>query len=41
MRDAIRIYLSEYEMSKFERGNLTAAINAMSGHILHDIIFCS
>jgi metal-responsive CopG/Arc/MetJ family transcriptional regulator len=27
--DAIRTYLSEYDISKFEKGNLTATITAM------------
>jgi CopG family nickel-responsive transcriptional regulator len=29
IRDAIRTYLSEYEISKFEKGNLTATITGM------------
>ncbi len=29
IRDAIRTYLSEYEVSKFEKGNLTATITAL------------
>jgi CopG family transcriptional regulator, nickel-responsive regulator len=29
IRDAIRSYLSEYEMSKFEKGKLTATITAI------------
>lgn len=42
IRDAIRSYLSEYEMSKYLTGNLTATITAMysqSGPHLDDILF--
>jgi CopG family transcriptional regulator, nickel-responsive regulator len=41
IRDAIRAYLSEYEISKFEKGNLTATITAMyqkSGPHLDDVL---
>ena len=41
MRDAIRTYLSEYEISNFEKGNLTATITAMyqkSGPHLDDVL---
>ena len=41
IRDAIRTYLSEYEISKFEKGTLTATITAMyqkSGPHLDDVL---
>jgi CopG family transcriptional regulator, nickel-responsive regulator len=41
IRDAIRTYLSEYEISKLEKGNLTATITAMyqkSGPHLDDVL---
>ena len=41
IRDAIRSYLSEYEISKLEKGNLTATITAMyqkSGPHLDDVL---
>jgi CopG family nickel-responsive transcriptional regulator len=41
IRDAIRSYLSEYEVSRFEKGNLTATITAMyqkSGPHLDDML---
>jgi len=41
IRDAIRSYLSEYEISKLEKGNLTANITAMyqkSGPHLDDVL---
>jgi len=41
IRDAIRAYLSEYEISNFEKGNLTAIITAMyqkSGPHLDDVL---
>jgi len=41
IRDAIRVYLSEFEMSKFEKGNLTATITAIyqkNGPHLDDLL---
>jgi CopG family nickel-responsive transcriptional regulator len=41
IRDAIRAYLSEFEMSKFEKGNLTATITAIyqkNGPHLDDVL---
>lgn len=41
IRDAIRTYLSEYEIAKFEKGNLTATITAIyrkNGPHLDDVL---
>jgi CopG family nickel-responsive transcriptional regulator len=41
IRDAIRAYLSEFEMSKFDKGNLTATITAIyqkNGPHLDDVL---
>ena len=37
IRDAIRDLLSEYEISKFERGKVTATITVISEHKRHNI----
>jgi len=37
IRDAIRSYLSDYDLSKFTRGRMTATITAVSEHKVHDV----
>lgn len=37
IRDAIRSMLSEYELSRFERGRVTATITVISEHEKHDL----
>lgn len=37
VRDALRNYLSEYELNKFEEGWVTATITAISEHESHEV----
>lgn len=37
IRDAIRDLLSEFELSRFETGKVTATITVISGHERHDV----
>jgi len=37
MRDALRNYLSDYELNKFEGGWITATITAISEHESHEV----
>jgi CopG family nickel-responsive transcriptional regulator len=37
IRDAVRQYLSDYELSRFTSGNITATITIVSEHEFHDI----
>lgn len=37
IRDAIRDLLSEFELSRFETGRVTATITVISGHARHDV----
>lgn len=37
IRDAVRDSLSEYELSRFERGKVTATITVISEHERHDV----
>lgn len=37
IRDAVRDALSEYEMSRFDRGKVTATITVISEHERHDV----
>jgi CopG family nickel-responsive transcriptional regulator len=37
IRDGVRNLLSEYELSKFERGEVTATITVISEHERHDV----
>lgn len=37
IRDAIRDLLSEFELSRFETGRVTATITVISGHDRHDV----
>ena len=37
IRDSVRQYLSDYDLTKFTRGNITATITVISEHEVHDI----
>jgi CopG family nickel-responsive transcriptional regulator len=37
IRDAIRGALAEFELSRFQRGTVTATITVISEHMLHDV----
>lgn len=36
IREAVRDFLSQFELTKFERGKVTATVTAISEHLTHD-----